>query len=133
MDLRPPTTITACHFQLIVSLRDLLSRKQRPQVTINLLLLLLSSILSYFVFVLNLATVMRKITARTKSQWSARVLGSNWEPRMKKRRVSKRIANNFTVLVVKQLAFALRAKCERKKGNLPHLMLLTPYRVCAMP
>ena len=124
--------MTACHFQLIVSLRDLLSRKQRPQVTINLLLLL-SSILSYFVFVLNLATVMRKITARTKSQWSARVLGSNWEPRMKKRRVSKRIANNFTVLVVKQLAFALRAKCERKKGNLPHLMLLTPYRVCAMP
>ena len=133
MDLSPPTTITACHFQLIVSLRDLLSRKQRPQVTINLLLSLLSSILSYFVFVLNLATVMRKITARTKSQWSARVLGSNWEPRMKKRRVSKRIANNFTVLVVKQLAFALRAKCERKKGNLPHLMLLTPYRVCAMP
>ena len=131
MDLRPPTTITACHFQLIVSLRDLLSRKQRPQVTINLLLL--SSIMSYFVFVLNLATVMRKITARTKSQWSARVLGSNWEPRMKKRRVSKRIANNFTVLVVKQLAFALRAKCEGKKGNLPHLMLLTPYRVCAMP
>lgn len=124
--------MTACHFQLIVSLRDLLSRKQRPQVTINLLLLL-SSILSYFVFVLNLATVMRKITARTKSQWSARVLGSNWEPRMKKRRVSKRIANNFTVLVVKQLAFALRAKCEGKKGNLPHLMLLTPYRVCAMP
>ena len=133
MDLSPPTTITACHFQLIVSLRDLLSRKQRPQVTINLLLLLLSSILSYFVFVLNLATVMRKITARTKSQWSARVLGSNWEPRMKKRRVSKRIANNFTVLVVKQLAFALRTKCEGKKGNLPHLMLLTPYRVCAMP
>ena len=131
MDLSPPTTMTACHFQLIVSLRDLLSRKQRPQVTINLLLL--SSILSYFVFVLNLATVMRKITARTKSQWSARVLGSNWEPRMKKRRVSKRIANNFTVLVVKQLAFALRAKCEGKKGNLPHLMLLTPYRVCAMP
>ena len=125
--------MTACHFQLIVSLRDLLSRKQRPQVTINLLLLLLSSILSYFVFVLNLATVMRKITARTKSQWSARVLGSNWEPRMKKSRVSKRIANNFTVLVVKQLAFALRAKCEGKKGNLPHLMLLTPYRVCAMP
>ena len=123
--------MTACHFQLIVSLRDLLSRKQRPQVTINLLLL--SSILSYSVFVLNLATVMRKITARTKSQWSARVLGSNWEPRMKKRRVSKRIANNFTVLVVKQLAFALRAKCEGKKGNLPHLMLLTPYRVCAMP
>ena len=123
--------MTACHFQLIVSLRDLLSRKQRPQVTINLLLL--SSIMSYFVFVLNLATVMRKITARTKSQWSARVLGSNWEPRMKKRRVSKRIANNFTVLVVKQLAFALRAKCEGKKGNLPHLMLLTPYRVCAMP
>ena len=123
--------MTACHFQLIVSLRDLLSRKQRPQVTINLLLLL--SILSYSVFVLNLATVMRKITARTKSQWSARVLGSNWEPRMKKRRVSKRIANNFTVLVVKQLAFALRAKCEGKKGNLPHLMLLTPYRVCAMP
>ena len=123
--------MTACHFQLIVSLRDLLSRKQRPQVTINLLFL--SSILSYFVIVLNLATVMRKITARTKSQWSARVLGSNWEPRMKKRRVSKRIANNFTVLVVKQLAFALRAKCERKKGNLPHLMLLTPYRVCAMP
>ena len=123
--------MTACHFQLIVSLRDLLSRKQRPQVTINLLLL--SSILSYFVFVLNLATVMRKITARTKSQWSARVLGSNWEPRMKKSRVSKRIANNFTVLVVKQLAFALRAKCEGKKGNLPHLMLLTPYRVCAMP
>ena len=112
--------MTACHFQLIVSLRDLLSRKQRPQVTINLLLLLLlSSILSYFVFVLNLATVMRKITARTKSQWSARVLGSNWEPRMKKSRVSKRIANNFTVLVVKQLAFALRAKCEGKKGNLP--------------
>ena len=107
--------MTARHFQLIVSLRDLLSRKQRPQVTINLLLLLLSSILSYFVFVLNLATVMRKITARTKSQWSARVLGSNWEPRMKKRRVSKRIANNFTVLVVKQLAFALRAKCEGKK------------------
>ena len=133
MDLSPPTTMTACHFQVIVSLRDLLSRKQRPQVTINLLLLLLSSILSYFVFVLNLATVMRKITARTKSQWSARVLGSNWEPRMKKRRVSKRIANNFTVLVVKQLAFALRAKCERKKGNLSHLMLLTPYRVCAMP
>ena len=133
MDLSPPTTITACHFQLIVSLRDLLSRKQRPQVTINLLLLLLSSILSYFVFVLNLATVMRKITARTKSQWSARVLGSNWEPRMKKRRVSKRIANNFTVLVVKQLAFALRARREGKKGNLPHLMLLTPYRVCAMP
>ena len=131
MDLSPPTTITACHFQLIVSLRDLLSRKQRPQVTINLLFL--SSILSYFVFVLNLATVMRKITARTKSQWSARVLGSNWEPRMKKRRVSKRIANNFTVLVVKQLAFALRAKCEGKKGNLAHLMLLTPYRVCAMP
>ena len=126
--------MTACHFQLIVSLRDLLSRKQRPQVTINLLLLLLlSSILSYSAFVLNLATVMRKITARTKSQWSARVLGSNWEPRMKKRRVSKRIANNFTVLVVKQLAFALRAKCEGKKGNLPHLMLLTPYRVCAMP
>ena len=126
--------MTACHFQLIVSLRDLLSRKQRPQVTINLLLLLLlSSILSYFVFVLNLATVMRKITARTKSQWSARVLGSNWEPRMKKSRVSKRIANNFTVLVVKQLAFALIAKCEVKKGNLPHLMLLTPYRVCAMP
>ena len=123
--------MTACHFQLIVSLRDLLSRKQRPQVTINLLLL--SSIMSYFVFVLNLATVMRKITARTKSQWSARVLGSNWEPRMKKSRVSKRIANNFTVLVVKQLAFALRAKCEGKKGNLPHLMLLTPYRVCAMP
>ena len=123
--------MTACHFQLIVSLRDLLSRKQRPQVTINLLFL--SSILSYFVIVLNLATVMRKITARTKSQWSARVLGSNWEPRMKKRRVSKRIANNFTVLVVKQLAFALRAKCEGKKGNLPHLMLLTPYRVCAMP
>ena len=89
--------------------------------------------MSYFVFVLNLATVMRKITARTKSQWSARVLGSNWEPRMKKSRVSKRIANNFTVLVVKQLAFALRAECERKKGNLPHLMLLTPYRVCAMP
>ena len=107
--------MTACHFQVIVSLRDLLSRKQRPQVTINLLLLLLSSILSYFVFVLNLATVMRKITARTKSQWSERVLGSNWEPRMKKRRVSKRIANNFTVLVVKQLAFALRAKCEVKK------------------
>ena len=133
MDLSPPTTITACHFQLIVSLRDLLSRKQRPQVTINLLLLLLSSILSYFVFVLNLATVMRKITARTKSQWSARVLGSNWEPRMKKSRVSKRIANNFTVLVVKQLAFALRAKCEGEKGNLAHLMLLTPYRVCAMP
>ena len=131
MDLSPPTTMTACHFQLIVSLRDLLSRKQRPQVTINLLFL--SSILSYFVFVLNLATVMRKITARTKSQWSARVLGSNWEPRMKKRRVSKRIANNFTVLVVKQLAFALRAKCEVKKGNLAHLMLLTPYRVCAMP
>ena len=133
MDLSPPTTMTACHFQVIVSLRDLLSRKQRPQVTINLLLLLLSSILSFFVFVLNLATVMRKITARTKSQWSARVLGSNWEPRMKKRRVSKRIANNFTVLVVKQLAFALRAKCEGTKGNLPHLMLLTPYRVCAMP
>ena len=133
MDLSPPTTMTACHFQVIVSLRDLLSRKQRPQVTINLLLLLLSSIMSYFVFVLNLATVMRKITARTKSQWSARVLGSNWEPRMKKRRVSKRIANNFTVLVVKQLAFALRAKCEGKKGKLPHLMLLTPYRVCAMP
>ena len=114
-------------------MRDLLSRKQRPQVTINLLLLLLSSILSYFVFVLNLATVMRKITARTKSQWSERVLGSNWEPRMKKSRVSKRIANNFTVLVVKQLAFALRAKCEGEKGNLAHLMLLTPYRVCAMP
>ena len=123
--------MTACHFQLIVSLRDLLSRKQRPQVTINLLFL--SSIMSYFVFVLNLATVMRKITARTKSQWSARVLGSNWEPRMKKRRVSKRIANNFTVLVVKQLAFALRVECERKKGNLAHLMLLTPYLVCAMP
>ena len=82
---------------------------------------------------LNLATVMRRRTARSKSQTSGKVLGSNWEPRMKKRRVSKRIANNFTVLVVKQLAFALRVECERKKGNLAHLMLLTPYRVCAMP
>ena len=31
----------------------------------------------------------------------------NWEPRMKKRRVSKRIANNFTVLLVRQFALAL--------------------------
>ena len=56
---------------------------------------------------LNLATVMRRRTARSKSQTSGRVLGSNWEPRMKKRRVSKRMANSFTMLLVRVLAFAL--------------------------
>ena len=50
---------------------------------------------------------MRRRTARAKSQTSGRLLGSNWEPRMKKRRVSKRIANSFTVLVVRQFALAL--------------------------
>ena len=51
--------------------------------------------------------VMRKRTARSKSQTSGRELGSNWEPRMKKRRVSKRMANSFTMLLVRVFAFAL--------------------------
>ena len=76
---------------------------------------------------LNLATVMRRRTARSKSQTSGRVLGSNWEPRMKKRRVSKRIANSFTVLVVRQFAFALGRKRIRRRRrrklrvNSPHV------------
>ena len=72
---------------------------------------------------LNLATVMRRRTARSKSQTSGRVLGSNWEPRMKKRRVSKRIANSFTVLVVRQFAFALGRKRIRKRSEVdsPHV------------
>ena len=83
---------------------------------------------------INLAMVMRRRTARSKSHTSGRVLGSNWDPRMKKRRVSKRIANNFTILVVRQLALAL----ERKKiisgcSDGTHLILPTPYLVCAMP
>ena len=63
---------------------------------------------------LNLATVMRR-TARSKSQTSGKVLGSNWEPRMKKRRVSKRIANSFTVLVVRQFALPLSRKKNRRR------------------
>ena len=64
---------------------------------------------------LNLATVMRRRTARSKSQKSGKVLGSNWEPRMKKRRVSKRIANSFTVLVVRQSALPLSRKKNRRR------------------
>ena len=63
---------------------------------------------------LNLATVMRR-TARSKSQTSGKVLGSNWEPRMKKRRVSKRIANSFTVLVVRQFVLPLLRKKNRRR------------------
>ena len=66
---------------------------------------------------MNLATVMRRRTARAKSQTSGRELGSNWEPRMKKRRVSKRIANSFTVLVVRQFALALGWKKIRRNVN----------------
>ena len=64
---------------------------------------------------------MRRRTARAKSQTSGRLLGSNWEPRMKKRRVSKRIANSFTVLVVRQLALAL----GQKKGEMERKTELT--------
>ena len=64
---------------------------------------------------LNLATVMRRRTARSKSQTSGKVLGSNWEPRMKKRRVSKRIANSFTVLVVRQFTLPLSRKKNRRR------------------
>ena len=63
---------------------------------------------------LNLATVMRR-TARSKSQTSGKVLGSNWELRMKKRRVSKRIANSFTVLVVRQFTLPLSRKKNRRR------------------
>ena len=74
---------------------------------------------------LNLATVIRRRTARSKSQTSGRVLGSNWEPRMKKRRVSKRIANSFTVLLVRQLALALWG--ERRFGKMKAENQLTSY------
>ena len=73
---------------------------------------------------LDLATVMRRRTARSKSQTSGRVLGSNWEPRMKKRRVSKRIANSFTVLVVRQFALALGG---RKLGEMETQTELASY------
>ena len=97
--------MTACQRQLIVSVRSLFSTRHNPQVTISLDPN--NSCKPHLCDMLNLATVMRRRTARSKSQTSGRVLGSNWEPRMKKRRVSKRIANSFTVLVVRQFALAL--------------------------
>ena len=48
------------------------------------------------------------MTAMSKSQTSPKVLGSNWVPRRKKRRVSKDTAMVFTMLVVRQLALTLR-------------------------
>ena len=114
-DLSPPTTMTACQRQLIVSVRSLFSTRHSPQVTISLDPKY--SCEPQLRDMLNLATVMRRRTARSKSQTSGRVLGSNWEPRMKKRRVSKRIANSFTVLVVRQFAFALGRKRRRRRKS----------------
>ena len=56
----------------------------------------------------HLAAVISRMTAMSKSQTSPKVLGSNWLPRRKKRRVSKDTAMVFTMLVVRRLALTLR-------------------------